>query len=94
MEPFGIKDVLYIAGIIVTVTATFFTTKHKLKEYVRDKTDDIKEQISQLKIELNNLKSKDDLQQQVIEQIGKQIDILIPKLLDAVKSKEYDRSKR
>jgi hypothetical protein len=94
MESFGIKDVIYICGIVVSMIATFLTTKHNLKEYIRDKHDELKDQMNQMKLETANLKAKDDLQQQVIDQIGKQMEGLIPKLVDAIKEKEYDSSKR
>lgn len=41
--------------------------------YIHDKYDELKDQINNLKIELEKQKPKDDLQQQIIEQIGKQI---------------------
>ena len=42
---FGIKDMLYIVGIIVAGLSTFYTTKHNLKEYVRDRIDELKDKI-------------------------------------------------
>ena len=83
-----LRDVIYIFGIIVSAIITFFGTKHGLKEYVRDNHDALKNQIHQLEIKLQEHKAKDDLQQQVIEQIGKQMDQLIPKLINQLAFKD------
>ncbi|MGZ2369277.1 hypothetical protein ACXR6G_05795 [Ancylomarina sp. YFZ004] len=107
---FGIKDVVYLMGIAVSVAGSFFGTRHKLKEYFRDKIDAVNNQhsqfstdirkenketqekltdeISSLKLKLKDLESRDEVQQQVINQIGKTNDNLIPKLLELVKIKE------
>jgi mannitol-specific phosphotransferase system IIBC component len=87
---FGLKDVLYIVGIVASALISFLGTRHKLKEYIRDKNDAIKDQINDLKIKLQEQKSKDDLQQQVIDQIGKQMDVLIPKLIGQLNHKKQD----
>jgi len=84
---FGLKDVLYIIGIVASTLITFFGTRHGLKEYIRDKNDELKEQISDLKLKLQEQKARDDLQQQVIDQIGKQMTDLIPKLVGRIESK-------
>lgn len=85
---FEIKDVIYIAGIVASAIISFLGTRHKLKEYVRDKNDVIKEKLSDLRVQLAEQKAKDDLQQQVIDQIGKQMDKLIPQLIEALKHKK------
>ena len=90
---FDIKDLIYIGSLIASVLITFFGTKHSIKEYVRDKVDDLRKELSDLKVKHQELKSKDDLQQLVIDQIGKQIDELIPKLVDALKQKEESNGK-
>ena len=86
----GLKDLLYIVGIVASAIISFLGTRHKLKEYIRDKNDLLKEQINDLKMKLQEQKSKDDLQQQVIDQIGKQMDTLIPKLVDELKHKKQE----
>lgn len=63
---FELKDVVYIVGIVLSTVITFLGTKYRLKEYIRDKYDELKEEINNLKIELQKQKSKDDLQQQII----------------------------
>lgn len=88
MEAFGSKDVLYIVGYAATIVATFLITKHGIRDYVRDKYDQLKDEITQIKIENKELKSRDDLQQQVIDQLRKQLEDLIPKLVEAIKRKE------
>ena len=87
---FGIKDVLYIIGIVVSASVSFLGTRHKLKEYIRDKNDELKDKIHHLELQLNNQKAKDDLQQQVIDQIGQQMNNLIPKLLKAIQYKKQE----
>jgi mannitol-specific phosphotransferase system IIBC component len=85
---FEIKDVIYIAGIVASAIISFLGTRHKLKEYVRDKNDILKEKLSDLRVQLTEQKAKDDLQQQVIDQIGKQMDNLIPQLIQALNHKK------
>lgn len=85
---FEIKDVLYIIGIVASAIISFLGTRHKLKEYIRDKNDILKEQLNDLKIQLTEQKAKDELQQQVIDQIGKQMDSLIPQLIESLNHKK------
>ena len=83
-----LKDILYVLAIVVSAVVSFLTTRHKMKEYIRDKTDLLKDEINELKLKHQELRSKDDLQQLVLDQIGKQIDELLPKLVEAVNSKK------
>lgn len=85
---FEIKDVMYIVGIVASAIISFLGTRHKLKEYVRDKNEKLVDKINDLKVQLTEQKSKDDLQQQVIDQIGKQMDNLIPQLIQAITLKK------
>ena len=85
---FEIKDVIYIVSIVSSTIITFLGTRHKMKEYIRDKHDALKDQLHTLNLKLQEQKSKDDLQQQVIDQIGKQMNDLIPKLIDQVETKK------
>ncbi|NOZ46222.1 MAG: hypothetical protein GXO79_05505 [Chlorobi bacterium] len=85
---FELKDVFYIAGIAVTALGTFLGTKHNLKDYIRDKSENLKDKIHSLELKLNEQKAKDDLQQQVIDQIGKQMDTLVPKLIEALNKRQ------
>jgi hypothetical protein len=81
-----IKDALYIGGIIVSAIISFLGTRYKLKDYFKDK-------IHSLELQLKDLNSKDELQQQVIDQIGKQMDILVPKLIDALNDRKVQPEK-
>jgi hypothetical protein len=88
---FGLRDLIYIVGIVVSTLITFFGTRHGLKEYIRDKHDGLKDQIHDLNLKLQEHKAKDDLQQQVIDQIGKQMDDLVPKLISQLEDKKARR---
>lgn len=85
---FQLKDLLYIIGIVASAVIAFLSSRYKLKEYARDLNDGLKDEINNLKLSLQEQKSKDDLQQQVIDQIGKQMDDLIPKLINEIKNKK------
>lgn len=91
MNQLELRDYLYIGGIILTGVVTFISTRHKLKEHIRDKHDDLKEQINQLKLEMKDLKSKDELQQQVIDQMSKSNQEVISKLLNIAETKNNGR---
>jgi len=88
---FGLKDILYIVGIAVSALGTFLGTRHKLKEYIRDKNDELRNKLHNLELQLKDQKSKDDLQQQVIDQIGKQMDDLVPKLIEALNERKKSK---
>ncbi|MCC6182511.1 MAG: hypothetical protein IT237_11825 [Bacteroidia bacterium] len=91
MEGFGTKDIIYIISGIVAVVVTFLGTKHKLKEDIRDNNDVLNKDIHKLQLEMKDLKHRDELQQQVIDQIGKQIDGVIPKLFEVLNQKNNGR---
>jgi len=91
MEAFSIKDGIYIIGLIVTAVVTFLGTRHKLKEYIRDKNDALTKDIHQLQLDMKDLKHRDELQQQVIDQTSKQIDSLVPKLFEVLNDKVNGR---
>lgn len=81
-----VKEIIYIIGAITTPVLTFLGTRNKLK-------DDFKDQIHNLELKLKDLTLKDELQQQVIEQIGRQMDDLVPKLIDNLNERNF-RSKK
>jgi hypothetical protein len=83
---FGLKDTLYIIGIIVAGLSTFFTTRHNLKEYVRDKVDELKDKIHKQEIELEKIKGRDENQQQIINLFQTQILDHLPKIYDLINS--------
>lgn len=82
MENFGIKDVIYIATIIGTGIATFLSTKHKIKEYVRDKVESLKDRIHDHELEMEKLKGRDENQQQIIDTFQKQVLDHLPTLFE------------
>lgn len=85
---FALKDILYIFGIIISGIVVFFKTKHGIKEYVRDHIDNTTKEITSLKLQIKDLQNKDELQQQVIDQIGNNNNALIPVLVEALKQKQ------
>lgn len=82
-----LKDLLYIVGIVASAIISFLGTRHKMKEYIRDKSDNLKEEVSNIKLEMKDLKAKDELQQQIIDQVGKQMDSLVYELMNQLKDK-------
>lgn len=91
MEHFTSKDFIYIIGIIVAAVTTFFSTRYNIKSEIRDKGDDLMKEIVHLRLEMKDLKNRDDLQQQVIDQMSKQNEDLIPKLLNLLNTKNNGR---
>lgn len=81
---FGIKDVLYIVGIIVAGLSTFYTTKHNLKEYVRDRLDGLKDKLHGQEVEIERLKGRDENQQQIINQFQTYILDHLPKIYEII----------
>lgn len=49
---FELKDVLYIIVIVGYVLTVFFQTKHRFREYIRDKNDELKEQTGDIKLKV------------------------------------------
>lgn len=68
-EPITLRDVIYIASIICGCIATFLTTKHGLKDYMRDRLEKLKDDVNDLKIENERLKGKADLQRVIIDEL-------------------------
>jgi len=79
---FGIKDMLYIVGIIVAGLSTFYTTKHNLKEYVRDRIDELKEKIHKQELELREIKGRDENQQQILNILQTHVLDKMPSIID------------
>jgi hypothetical protein len=88
---FGLKDLLYIIGIVASGIISFLGTRHKMKEYIRDKNESITKKVHDLEIKHTELKSRDELQQQVIDQIGKQMDTLVPKLIEELNKRKKSK---
>jgi cell division protein FtsL len=83
-----LRTLLLVLGIIISGVAVYFRTIHQLEYRFRDKIDEQNKQINDLKLEMVNLKSKDDLQQQVIDQIKKQVLDNLPAFYEAISQKE------
>lgn len=88
---FGLRDLLYIVGIAASGIISFLGTRHKLKEYIRDRNEQLTKQVHDLELKHTELKFKDELQQQVIDQIGKQMDSLVPKLIIELQERKKTR---
>jgi len=93
MDEFGWSDAIYIGGIVLTAGITFVSTRYKLKEYIRDKTEILRDRIHQTEVELEKLHSKDELQQQIIDQFQKQVIDRLPEIYAILKSKTNGKSK-
>jgi hypothetical protein len=85
---FGIKDVFYLVGILITGVTSFLVTKHGLKDYIRDKVEGLTKDISDLRLENEKLKSKIDLQNSTVEQFQKQILDHLPSFYQAISDKK------
>ncbi len=80
MDLIPVKDFIYILSSVVAVVITFYTTKHNLKDFMRDKMDECndkvnanKDLISKQNIELERLKTSLEYQKQILDQFQKQI---------------------
>jgi len=100
MEPLGIKDLLYVITIVVTAVGTFLTTRHKIKEYVRDKFDECnksiasnKDLINDQKVELEKLKTSLEYQKQIIDQFQKQILPHLPEIHNLLNERRQNGNK-
>lgn len=98
MNILDLKDIFYIGGIVLSAVVTFLTTRHKIKEMIRDKHDELKgeiatlrlekkDEIGELKVELEKLRGRAELQEQITDQFKKQIlDNLLPKLFQIIEN--------
>jgi hypothetical protein len=46
----GLKDLLYVIGIVASGIISFLGTRHKMKEYIRDKNESITKKVHDLEI--------------------------------------------
>ncbi len=79
---FGLRDLLTIVGIVGTAIVTFLSTRHNLKDFVRDKTDELKDKIHKQEIEIEKLKGRDENQQQILKMLQTNVLDKIPNMLD------------
>lgn len=84
-------SLLALITIIVSmggVVAGYYRTMHLLELKFRDKIEEQLKQITDLKVEIERLKNKDELQQQVIDQLKKHVLDNLPALYKALEDKE------
>lgn len=92
MGSLDIKDAIYIALIIGTGIATFLTTKHKLKEYIRDRIDCLTDKIHTQEVEMEKLKGRDENQQQIIDTFQKQVLDHLPSLIEVANNNKKSKN--
>lgn len=56
-----VRDFIYVVVIIVGAVATFFTTKHGLKDSFRDVNDKLTREMNDLKVQHESLKGRINL---------------------------------
>lgn len=78
---FGIKDVITIMVFAVGIAATFYGTRFKIKEYVRDRIEKLKDEHNEMKLEIERLKNRDELQEQIIQQLKVNVLDRLPDIL-------------
>jgi proteasome assembly chaperone (PAC2) family protein len=74
---------LSIGGVV----AGYYRTVHLLELKFRDKIEEQLKQMTDLKVEIEKLKSKDELQQQIIDQLKKHVLDNLPALYKALEEK-------
>ena len=77
-----------VLGIVISGIVGYFSGRNKDRKEVSNKFENIQKEITDLKLELKNLENRDELQQVVIDSIGKNMNELIPKLFEVAKYKE------
>jgi hypothetical protein len=83
-----LRTTITVIGVIGAAIATYLINHYKLKEFFRDKIDAQTKEINDLKVEIANLKNKDELQQQIIEQLKKHVLDNLPAFYEAINSKD------
>lgn len=82
---FEISTVLSLVVAIGGGIAAFFSAKAGVKDYMRDKIDELKSQQHKLELEIERLKNKDELQQQIIDQLDKHVLKNLPTFFEVLK---------
>ncbi|MEM8894697.1 MAG: hypothetical protein AAGC88_08975 [Bacteroidota bacterium] len=97
----GLKDIIYVLTIFGAAVGTFFSTKHGLKNYTRDRFDELNtrfsdhvlkvtEHISDLRLENERLKGKLELQDQIVQQFRREVLDHLPKLYQLVDKRKEE----
>lgn len=76
--------ILVSAGGII---AAYFKTIHQLEHKFRDKFEEQLKQVTELKVEIEKLKGRDDMQQQFIDQLKKHVLDNLPAYYQAIENK-------
>lgn len=82
---------LYFGGLVATAVGTFLTTKHRLKEYTKEKVDELKKELHDQKIEINDLKNKNENQEKIVEEFKANVLEHLPRLFDLVDKNKHKR---
>lgn len=83
-----LRTSIAVISAIAAAIGTYLINHYKLKESIRDKIDAQIKEINDLKVEIANLKNKDELQQQIIEQLKKHVLDNLPAFYEAINSKD------
>lgn len=80
--------VIAILSAIVSGIVGFFSAKYGLKDFVRDKHEELVKKIHDLEIQLEKLKSKDEVQQTVIESLGRSFQDIVTQINQELKTRK------
>ncbi len=73
------------------IVAAYFRSIHLLEQRLRDKIESQLKEVADLKVEIERLKNKDELQQQVIDQLKKHVLDNLPALYKALEQKKTNK---
>lgn len=80
--------VIAILSAIVSGIVGFFSAKYGLKDFVRDKHEELVKKIHDLEIQLEKLKSKDEVQQTVIDSLGRSFQDIVTQINQELKTRK------
>lgn len=67
---FELKDIVAIVTPVVALIIGYFTAVMRTRKHINEKVEAIHSEISALKVEVTELKGKDQLQQQILESLN------------------------
>jgi Na+/glutamate symporter len=71
-------------GLVTGGVAGFFSAKSSVRKEFQTKHDDLKEKIHSLSVEMEKLKGKDELQQQILDQLKTNVLDRLPEIFNNV----------
>lgn len=83
-----VRIAITILSLIIGGVVVYYTALHKLKDYFRDKLEEQNKFINELKIEIEKLKSKDEIQQITIDQLSKYFLSNLADFIEILKNKD------